>query len=210
MDSKKGKLKVGQKASAKQVKYAKAKEFNKYAIEKGISPNFDSIRKADGYMAESDAMTKFYSNPDNVRKMKEGQKEYFSSKGSPAKNINQQIDPATGQMMQPQPITNRAGVPSRSINDLQGINTIQDPGMQSSQQADAFQKFNNIAQYNPPPAMKYGSPAKNYTKPAMIIDKSAGGLAEAGKAVEGGVQNKISQDSASDNEELINFLMNQK
>ena len=54
-------------------------------MEKGISPNFDSIRKADGYMAESDAMTKFYSNPDNVRKMKEGQKEYFSSKGSPAK-----------------------------------------------------------------------------------------------------------------------------
>lgn len=86
MDNKKDKLKVGQKAkdvkqSAKQIGYAKAKEFNKYAMEKGISPNFDSIRKADGYMAESDAMTKFYSNPDNVRKMKQGQKEYFSSKG---------------------------------------------------------------------------------------------------------------------------------
>jgi len=65
----------------KKAKYAKAKEFNKYAMEKGISPNFDSIRKADGYMAESDAMKKFYSNPENVRKMNQGQKEYFSSKG---------------------------------------------------------------------------------------------------------------------------------
>jgi len=129
---------------------------------------------------------------------------------SPAKNINPQVDPTTGQMLQPQPITNRAGVPSRSINDLQGINTIQDPGMQSAQQADSFQKFNNIAQYNPPPAMKYGSPAKSYTKPAMIIDKSAGGLAEAGKAMQGSVESKISQDSASDDEELIKFLMNQK
>ncbi len=73
----KDRLKVGQKVSDKQVGYARAKEFNKYAMEKGISPNFDSIRKADGYMAESNAMTKFYSNPDNVRKMKEGQKEYF-------------------------------------------------------------------------------------------------------------------------------------
>jgi hypothetical protein len=190
-----------------------AMQFKYMAGNKAISPKFEKNIKGADHL---DGMARAgYYSPEYVkeRKLNAGvitMSELNPAFKSPAKNINQQIDPATGQMMQPQPITNRAGVPSRSINDLQGINTIQDPGMQSSQQADAFQKFNNIAQYNPPPAMKYGSPAKNYTKPAMIIDKSAGGLAEAGKAVEGGVQNKISQDSASDNEELINFLMNQK
>ena len=48
---------------------------------------------------------------------------------------------------------NRAGMPERSVNNLQAINTIQDPGMQSAQQAAAYQKFNNIAQYTPPPTM---------------------------------------------------------
>jgi hypothetical protein len=64
--------------------------------------------------------------------------------------INPEIDPITGMPIQ----QNRAGAPGRSINDLQDINTIQDPGMQSAQQAAAFQKFNNIAQYTPPPTMK--------------------------------------------------------
>ncbi len=65
--------------------------------------------------------------------------------------MNEKIDPITGMPMDP----NRAGMPSRSINDLQPINTIQDPGMQSAQQAAAFQKFNNVAQYMPPsPATK--------------------------------------------------------
>ena len=71
-----------------------------------------------------------------------------------------QTDPMTGMPVQP----NRGGMPSRSINDLQQINTIQDPGMQSAQQAAAFEKFNNIAQYNPPPAIMK-SPAKKYTEP---------------------------------------------
>ena len=59
------------------------------------------------------------------------------------------IDPMTGMPVQP----NRAGMPERSVNNLQAINTIQDPGMQSAQQAAAYQKFNNIAQYTPPPTM---------------------------------------------------------
>ena len=59
------------------------------------------------------------------------------------------IDPITGMPVQP----NRAGMPERSVNNLQAINTIQDPGMQSAQQAAAYQKFNNIAQYTPPPTM---------------------------------------------------------
>jgi len=63
--------------------------------------------------------------------------------------MNENIDPITGMPMDP----NRAGMPARSINDLQPINTIQDPGMQSAQQAAAFQRFNNVAQYMPPPAM---------------------------------------------------------
>jgi hypothetical protein len=64
--------------------------------------------------------------------------------------MNEKIDPLTGAILNP----NRAGMPSRSINDLQAINTIQDPGMQSAQQANAFQRFNNVAQYMPPPTMK--------------------------------------------------------
>ena len=65
------------KTGTKKTKFDKAKEFNKYAMEKGISPNFDSIRKADGYMAESEAMKNFYSKPEHVKKMNEGQKNYF-------------------------------------------------------------------------------------------------------------------------------------
>ncbi len=49
---------------------------------------------------------------------------------------------------------NRGGVPGRSVNDLQPMQTITDPGMQSAQQADAYAKFNNTAQYMPPPVMR--------------------------------------------------------
>tara|TARA_B100000497_G_C7519787_1_gene315964 strand:- start:76 stop:705 length:630 start_codon:yes stop_codon:yes gene_type:complete len=190
-----------------------AMQFKYMAGNKAISPKFEGNVKGADHL---DGMARGgYYSPDYVKQRKLNAGVIMVSEKnpafkSPAKNINPQVDPTTGQMLQPQPITNRAGVPSRSINDLQGINTIQDPGMQSAQQADSFQKFNNIAQYNPPPAMKHGSPAKSYTKPAMIIDKSAGGLAEAGKAVQGSVESKISQDSASEDEELINFLMNQQ
>lgn len=51
------------------------------------------------------------------------------------------------------PTINRAGAPERSANNLQAIETIKDPGMESAQQAAAYQKFNNIAQYTPPPTM---------------------------------------------------------
>lgn len=61
----------------------------------------------------------------------------------------EQIDPITGL-----PIPNRAGAPNRSINDLSNIGSIQDPGMMSARRAEDFQKFNNIAQYTPPPVMK--------------------------------------------------------
>lgn len=64
--------------------------------------------------------------------------------------MNENIDPITGMPIQP----NRGAMPSRSINDLQPISTIVDPGIQSAQQAQAYQKFNNIAQYTPPPIMK--------------------------------------------------------
>ena len=59
-------------------KFEKAKIFNKYAMETGLSPNFDSIRQAAGYEAESDAMKKFYSDPANVRMMNKEQKKYFN------------------------------------------------------------------------------------------------------------------------------------
>ena len=68
--------------------------------------------------------------------------------------MNQEIDPMTG--MPVEPMVNRAGTLSRSINDMNSISSITDPGMQSNQQAQAFQKFNNIAQYMPPPTAMLG------------------------------------------------------
>ena len=68
--------------------------------------------------------------------------------------MNQEIDPMTG--MPVEPMVNRAGTLSRSINDMNSISSITDPGMQSNQQAQAFQKFNNIAQYTPPPTAMLG------------------------------------------------------
>jgi len=100
------------------------------------------------------------------------------------------IDPMTGMPVQP----NRAGMPARSVNNLQAINTIQDPGMQSAQQAAAYQKFNNIAQYTPPPTMmKYNSPAKKYTEPSRLIDKSGGILSGVGNAITETVKDELGE-----------------
>ncbi len=95
---------------------------------------------------------------------------------SPSKFINPQIDPATGQMLQPQPIPNRAGTPDRSLNSMQQMGSIVDPGMQSAQQAQAFQKFNSIAQNMPPSPTQMKSPVNNYNDPgnAQTIDNSLG------------------------------------
>lgn len=102
------------------------------------------------------------------------------------------IDPMTGMPVQ----KNRGGVPGRSINDLQQINTIQDPGMQSAQQAAAFEKFNNIAQYNPPPAIMK-SPAKKYTEPSMILDKSSNTI---GAAISGESKTKEQKEKEKEKE----------
>ena len=40
---------------------------------------------------------------------------------------------------------NRAGAPPRSINDMSQMGSIVDPGMQSAQQAAAYEKFNSMA-----------------------------------------------------------------
>ena len=95
---------------------------------------------------------------------------------SPSKFINPQVDPVTGQMIQPQPVPNRAGVPDRSLNSMQQMGTIVDPGMQSAQQAQAFQKFNSIAQNMPPSPTQMKSPVNNYADPgtAQTIDNSLG------------------------------------
>lgn len=63
--------------------FDKAAEFNKYAMQKGISPNFDSIKAADTteYKQQHlEAMKKFYSNPANVRMMKREKEKYFKNK----------------------------------------------------------------------------------------------------------------------------------
>jgi len=82
-----------------------------------------------------------------------------------------------GQMVPGQmPMPNRAGVPDRSLNSMQPMGTIVDPGMQSAQQAQAFQKFNNIAQNMPPSPTQMKSPVNNYADPgsAQTIDNSLG------------------------------------
>jgi len=64
-------------------KFEKAAEFNKYAMQKGISPNFDSIKAADTteYKQQHlEAMKKFYSNPANVSMMKREKEKYFKNK----------------------------------------------------------------------------------------------------------------------------------
>jgi len=56
----------------------------------------------------------------------------------------EEIDPMTGLPIAPmQP--NRAGAPPRSINDMSQMGSIVDPGMQSAQQAAAYEKFNSMA-----------------------------------------------------------------
>ena len=63
--------------------FEKAAEFNKYAMQKGISPNFGSINAADTTEYKTmatDAMKKFYSNPANVKMMNREQEKYFKNK----------------------------------------------------------------------------------------------------------------------------------
>jgi len=54
-------------------KYAENAEFNKHAMETGISPNFDAMSDS----LQIKEMEKFYSNPANVKMMNEEQEKYF-------------------------------------------------------------------------------------------------------------------------------------
>lgn len=92
--------------------------------------------------------------------------------GAPVNVPGQMVNQVPGQM----PMPNRAGVPDRSLNSMQPMGTIVDPGMQSAQQAQAFQKFNNIAQNMPPSPTQMKSPVNNYADPgtAQTIDNSLG------------------------------------
>ena len=67
--------------------YDKNVEFNKYAMETGISPNFDAMSDS----ARIKEMEKFYSNPANVIKMNKEQEKYYKNK--PA--LKQAITPGT-------------------------------------------------------------------------------------------------------------------
>ena len=111
-------------------------------------------------------------------------KDYADRMKSPAKFTNPQIDPVTGQALQPQTIPNRAGAPDRNINQMVGgasVVTPQDPGMQSAQQQQQFGRMQDIAQNMQPPPV---SPVMNYSKPALVLDKSGAGVADIGGGVE--------------------------
>ena len=60
----------------KEQKYKRAEEFNKYAMETGISPNFDAMPDS----SRTQAMKVFYSDKSNVRKMNRLQRQYFRKK----------------------------------------------------------------------------------------------------------------------------------
>jgi len=124
-------------------------------------------------------------------------KDYNNRMKSPSKFINPQVDPATGQVLQPEPIPNRAGAPDRSLYSMQQMGSITDPGMQSAQQAQAFQKFNTIAQDMPPP-VQMKSPAMSYEEPAMIVDRSIGAMVDQQAADR---EQQISQTKAAKNKE---------
>jgi hypothetical protein len=86
---------------------------------------------------------------------------------------------------------NRGGVPARSVNDLQPMQTITDPGMQSAQQADAYAKFNNTAQYMTPPTMKKEGEEKLY----------AGDVSQSKEGV-GTIENNITKQRRNNAQEL--------
>jgi hypothetical protein len=100
--------------------------------------------------------------------------------GAPVNVPGQVVNQVPGQMVNQvpgqMPAPNRAGVPDRSLNSMQPMGTIVDPGTQSAQQAQAFQKFNNIAQNMPPSPTQMKSPVNNYADPgtAQTIDNSLG------------------------------------
>jgi hypothetical protein len=156
-----------------------AMKFKYMAGNKAISPKFEGNVKGADHL---DGMARGgYYNPDYVKQRKLNAGIIMESVKNPAfkspVKLTGTVDPMTGMPVEP----NRGGMPSRSINDLQQINTIQDPGMQSAQQAAAFEKFNNIAQYNPPPAIMK-SPAKKYTEPDRILDNTSNVI---GKTISG-------------------------
>jgi len=156
-----------------------AMQFKYMAGNKAISPKFEGNVKGADHL---DGMARGgYYNPEYVKQRKLNAGVIMASDKnpafiSPAKFINPQVDPATGQVLQPQPIPNRAGTPDRSLNNMQQMGSIVDPGMQSAQQADAFQKFNSIAQNMPPSPTQMKSPVNNYADPgtAQTIDNSLG------------------------------------
>tara|TARA_R100000541_G_scaffold3799_2_gene11067 strand:- start:1099 stop:1347 length:249 start_codon:yes stop_codon:yes gene_type:complete len=80
---------------------------------------------------------------------------------------------------------------------MQQMGSITDPGMQSAQQAQAFQKFNTIAQDMPPP-VQMKSPAMSYEEPAMIVDRSIGAMVDQQAADR---EQQISQTKAAKNKE---------
>tara|TARA_A100001201_G_scaffold139315_2_gene131124 strand:+ start:81 stop:1406 length:1326 start_codon:yes stop_codon:yes gene_type:complete len=137
-------------------KFQKAELFNKYAMQKGISPNFDSIRKADGYEAESDAMTKFYKNPANVKMMNREQKKFYSNKdeGSP---MNQNGDPPK-KIKRIKPVGQNVGEGGSQgfINAFEGSNQNIGKSLARGTRAEVEKNKKKIKR-----ATKKGSPAKN-------------------------------------------------
>ena len=63
---------------------------------------------------------------------------------------------------------NRAGAPPRSINDMSQMGSIVDPGMQSAQQAAAYEKFNSMAMNLG--AIKAMTLEKNPNATTMVVD----------------------------------------
>ena len=69
--------------------------------------------------------------------------------------------------------------------------TPQDPGMQSAQQQQQFGRMQDIAQNMQPPPV---SPVMNYSKPALVLDKSGAGVADIGGGVEAPGERQVEEE----------------
>ena len=95
------------------------------------------------------------------------------------------VNPITGQLEYAESMPNRGGVPGRSINDLQAINSNYplDPSKIPASQGTMTAKFGSIAKYMDDPIKKTGSPALNYSQPKLILDKTFEEKNEIGESI---------------------------
>jgi len=79
--TKKSKVGTIKKLSDREINIAKNKEFNAYAVKKGIIPDFYKIKYGEpGHQEQIERMKEFYSNKKNLAMIDREQAKYFKEK----------------------------------------------------------------------------------------------------------------------------------